>query len=131
MQLHPRAIRSLSNGEFRDVAGLSCHPWVVEIDGQLDVLHAFVQDRRRRQAVIVWTGADERLLPIETHRFLLDESWLDSNCRGIAQVFAMPRVESFGWSGRLGRTWSSVKGGVGSIAPVSLSRRTRGTSTPS
>jgi hypothetical protein len=112
-RFRPRFVRDLVDRvDVRDVARLSCDPWVVESDSQLDVLHALVQERRRRLPVVLLTEVDERRVPIETHRFLLDERWLASNCRGIAHVFVMPRAQSFGWSGRVGRTWSAFQGAV-------------------
>ena len=112
-RFRPRFVRDLVDRmDVRDVARLTAHPWVVESDAQLDALHGLVQDARRRLPVVLLTEADARRVPLETRRFLLDESWMASNCRAIAHVVVMPRPQSFGWSARVGRTWSAFQGAV-------------------
>ena len=109
----PRLVRDLSNRfGMQDVRVFSQEPWIIDGVAALDKLHAFLLDADRRCSVVLLTEVDSRRVPIRTLPFLLDAHRLAKACQCAAHVVALPQQMTFGWSERVGRTWSAFQGAI-------------------
>lgn len=109
----PRLVRDLSRRfEMRDVRAFSPDPWAIDSEDVLDELHALVLDADRRRPVVMLTEVDSRRVPIRTLPFLLDAKRLAKACQCAAHVVVLPQRMTFGWSERVGRSWSAFQGAI-------------------
>lgn len=91
--------------------------WYLNTEDDLDAFRGWLADPNRLLAVYLLTEADQRRVPGQVSRYLLDEVWLAKLAMGIAHVVVLPRDTSFGWADRVGKSWAAYGGAVRTYRP--------------
>jgi hypothetical protein len=91
--------------------------WYLNSEGDLDAFRNWLADPKRFLPVYLLTEADQRRLSVNVSRYMLDEVWLAKMAQGLAHVAVLPRNTSFGWTDRVGKTWSAFGGAVRTYRP--------------
>ena len=91
--------------------------WYLNDEASLEEFEQFLLSDERLLPVFLLTEADQRRVPGNVSRYLLDERELAELTLGLAHVAVLPRNVSFDWSNRVGRTWSAFGGAVRTYRP--------------